>query len=1178
MNPLETYLTRLREIRSSGQAQPETSYYGALENLFNEIGKSLKPKVRCNMQLKNLGAGMPDGGLYTEDQLKAPRGRQKPLPQNPARGVIEVKPASDDAWLTADTEQVSRYWTKYRQVLVTNYRDFIFVGQDSSGKPVKLESYHLAKSETEFWRAAAHPRKTSEQHRTFAEFAMRAMLHAAPVASPQDVAWFLASYARDALARIELHDLPALTGVRSALEEALGLKFEGQKGEHFFRSTLVQTLFYGVFSAWVLWSKQHPNPVILSEAKNLSSSLGGRGFSPDITADQKKGASAPEDRRPHLFDWRLTAHLLRVPVLRKLFYEVADPGQLEELNLSEILNWTAAVLNRVDRPSFFSKFQEAHAVQYFYEPFLEAFDPELRKQLGVWYTPPEIVQYMVARVDTVLREELNVADGLAGKEVYVLDPCCGTGSYLVEVLNKIHETLKKKGDDALVAADLKEAAQKRVFGFELLPAPFVVSHLQLGLLLQNLGAPLAEKGNERIGVYLTNALTGWEPPKEPKTRLLYPELEEERDAAEHVKRDTPILVILGNPPYNGFAGVAVQEERALTDAYRTTKKAPPPQGQGLNDLYVRFYRVAERRIAEMSGHGVVCFISNYSWLDGDSFTGMRESYLEKFDSLWIDSLNGDKYETGKLTPDGLPDPSIFSTEWNPEGIQVGTAIGLLVRKREHKNSHSLQFRDFWGTRKWELLLESVVSDSKGFPNYEPVEPRVDLGLPFVPVSSSEAYLSWPILTELLPISFPGVQTKQDQLLIDIDELQLRKRLKDYFDPNISHEEMARAHPRSMDGSNACQPRPTREFLQKRGIRPEFFVPIEYRAFDRRWIYWEPETHLLGRKSPDFFPQVFPQNSFIEARQRESVTQFSRGMVVAGLADNFGNGFSSFFPKLVRNQSKHNLFTKPSSDPAVPAQNLSREAESYLASLRVQESTSPLFYHVTGIMHSPTYRASNSDVLRLDWPRIPLPDSKEALLASAQLGRQIAALLDTKNEVKGVTAGELRPELKPVAIPSRAGGGALKEPDLALTAGWGHAGKGGVTMPGKGRLVARPYSKPELDAIRQGAKALNLSEKEALAQLGESTCDVYLNDVAYWSNIPLKVWEYTIGGYQVIKKWLSYREQPLLGRALTKDEVRYVQEMARRIAAILLLQPALDANYESIKQHTFPWPPKSDGPA
>jgi predicted helicase len=150
---------------------------------------------------------------------------------------------------------------------------------------------------------------------------------------------------------------------------------------------------------------------------------------------------------------------------------------MESMDLNEVLDWAAATLNRVERGKFFDTFEERHAVQYFYEPFLEAFDPELRKDLGVWYTPTEIVDYMVERVDRVLREELALPDGLADPNVYVLDPCCGTGAYLVSVLNRIAETLRQKGGDALLAQDLKEAAINRVFGFEILPAPFVVAHL-----------------------------------------------------------------------------------------------------------------------------------------------------------------------------------------------------------------------------------------------------------------------------------------------------------------------------------------------------------------------------------------------------------------------------------------------------------------------------------------------------------------------------------------------------------------------------------------------------------------------------------------------------------------------------------------------------------------------------
>ena len=358
------------------------------------------------------------------------------------------------------------------------------------------------------------------------------------------------------------------------------------------------------------------------------------------------------------------------------------PGPLQPLGLVEVLDWTASALNRVDRDAFFARFSEGEAVPYFYEPFLQAFDPDLRKQLGVWYTPAEVVRYMVARVDQALKDDLGIPDGLAGENVYVLDPCCGTGAYLAEVLRRIAANLQRKGLGALTGAQVKQAATQRVFGFEIMPAPFVVAHLQVGLTMQELDAPLSEDGDERAGVFLTNALTGWEPAVQKP--LPFPELEQERERAERVKQDTPVLVILGNPPYNGFAGMAVDEERELSQAYRTTKQVRRPEGQGLNDLYVRFFRMAERRIAEKTGQGVVCFISNYSWLDGLSFTGMRERYLEAFDAIRIDNAcNGDKYQdrARRHWRAHTSDPSIFSiVRGTRSASRLAPAIATLLYK------------------------------------------------------------------------------------------------------------------------------------------------------------------------------------------------------------------------------------------------------------------------------------------------------------------------------------------------------------------------------------------------------------------------------------------------------------------------------------------------------------------
>ncbi len=1131
-HPLETYLHELREIRSSGAAVKEISYYGPLANLFNEIGRTLKPRVRCILTLKNQGAGLPDGGFFTNDQFQRVSEAEPLSGQIPARGAIEVKSTTEDVRRIAYGDQVARYLQRYRQVLVTNYRDFILVGYDDEGQPALLETYRLADSESAFWAAAVQPQKLSAIHGDrFADYLQRAMLHAAPLAAPGDVAWFLASYARDAKARIEETDLPALDTIRTALEEALGITFEGKRGSHFFLSTLVQTLFYGVFSAWVLWSKQHP----------------------------------PGNRKAR-FDWRTSAHYLRVPILRKLFYEAADPGQLDALHLSEVLDWAGAALNRVDRAAFFAAFAEDHAVQYFYEPFLEAFDPVLRKELGVWYTPTEIVRYMVARVDAVLREELQLPDGLADPCVYVLDPCCGTGAYLVEVLRRVATTLQEKGGDALLAHDLKRAAMERVFGFELLPAPFVVAHLQLGLLLQSLEAPLSDKKNERVGVYLTNALSGWEPPKGPKQQLLFRELEEERDAAEHVKHDVPILVILGNPPYNGFAGVAVKEERDLSNAYRTTKRAPAPQGQGLNDLYIRFFRMAERRIVEKTGKGVVCFISNYSWLDGLSFTGMRERYLDAFDHMWIDCLNGDKYKTGKLTPEGEPDPSVFSTEFNPEGIQVGTAIALLVHKEQSTGTEPVRFQHLWGKTKRTQLLETANQDGKSL--YQQLNPAVELGFPFMPTRVQSDYLSWPLLPEVFPVSFPGVKTSRDDMVVDIDRERLIQRMQQYFDPIISHEEMHRIAPRVMQDAARFAAKSTRDFLSKRGFLPQNIVQYCYRPFDVRWLYWEPETKLLDEKRSEYFPHVVKGNVWIISQQKPrrewSKPQFIRSI---GCLDLMDRGASCVPLYLRPVEEQKSLFSDLRQQESMNGTqlNLSDKAINYLNHAEKLEDTEALFYHFVAILHSSAYCVENSGALRQDWPRVPLPDSKKMLLASAKLGRQVAELLDPESRVSGVTTGTIRPELKTIAVVSREGGGSLRldAGDLDVTAGWGHAGKGGVTMPGKGKTVERDYTEEEQTAI--GAH-----DRAPFQSLGETTYDIYLTNSVYWKNVPARVWEYTSGGYQVIKKWLSYRERDLLGRSLTIDEAREVTNIARCITAILLLEPELDANYQATKQALYAW--------
>ena len=1099
LQAVEDYLSGLRRIRGSGGATGERSSYGPLAELLNAVGATLKPKVFCVGELADQGAGHPDFGLYTARQVQRGKPREGQVPE---RGVVEVKSVHGDTHAAQVREQTSRYWGRYRLVLVTNLREFTLIGPDAAGREESLEAFCVATTDTEFDRRLEQPRAFARDVGAgLSEYLCRALSHRAALAEPRDLAWLLASYARDGLARVQAAgDSSSLAAVRSALEDALGVRFEGERGARFFHSTLVQTLFYGVFSAWVLWSRQ--------------AGTGGA------------------------FNWREAVWHLRAPVLRALFQQLSDPGRLQPLGLVEVLDWASAALDRVDRRPFFARFNEGEAVPYFYEPFLEAFDPELRKQLGVWYTPTEVVRYMVTRVDKALKDDLDIADGLAADNVYVLDPCCGTGAYLAEVLRRIAANLHYRGLGALAGARVKQAATQRVFGFEIMPAPFVVAHLQVGLTMQELDAPLADDGLERPGVFLTNALTGWEP--EVQKPLPFPELEEERDRAGRVKQETPILVILGNPPYNGFAGMAVDEERELSVAYRTTKRVRRPEGQGLNDLYIRFFRMAERRIAEKTGQGVICFISNYSWLDGLSFTGMRERYLEAFDAIRIDCLNGDKYKTGKVAPDGSPDPSIFSTAGSPIGIQVGTAVATLVRRADHAPAPDIAFRDLWGHGKREKLIETADMEPDAL--YGSIEPILPLGLPFALMAVSDSWSDWPALPELFPVSFPGVKTSRDAFLVDVDIDRLRMRVADYFDRTVSHQEIERRYPAVMKSTARFDAETIRDTLLSRGGPIQAgFVRFTYRPFDIRWLYWECDTKLLDEKRADYPPHVFDGNLWLEAREREAKDDFSRGTVVSHLADNFGNGLSSFYPAWLRDDGigSDNSDTRRRS-------NLSNAARRYLQRLGV--SVDSLFHYVLAVLHDPAYRAANAGALRMEWPRIPLPGwpdgaasgAADAFGRAASRGGELARLLDPDTPVPGVTQGSLRPEISTIAVPATVDGRNMTDDDFALTTGWGHYGTADAVMPGQGRVTERDYTSAERAALG-----------DSCPTLGKTTFDVYLNDHAYWRNVPATVWTYKLGGYQVLKKWLSYREHNILQRALLADEIQHFTNTARRIGAILL---------------------------
>ncbi len=784
------YVSETRRLDSQ-PSSTENTFYPAIKNLIAAILKEqlLPFEIRVNTsEAKGKVRDMPDFVLG-DDKFVGVYGEVK-------RANVALE---DLAVSTEQKDQIGRYLAQTGVVLLSNVRGFGLLACVAGYERPKTGSVPPDKraliQQVDLWAAitGAGPRAKVDGAAVvdLLEIFERSVTDYAPLANPADLAKVLARQARDAKDQLP-EDLKPVKPLLDDYRQALGLSFhiDDEKGDRFFRSSLVQTAFYSLFAAWVLWDK-----------------------------------AAGTDARFEIDD----AHAyLPIPFLDALLHDIRHPKRLKALGLEAHIARAIATLNRVDRPLFRTRMTfptideqtSAAAITYFYEPFLEAFDPKLREDLGVWYTPPEIVRYQVRRVHHILKKELKRPRGLADPEVVILDPCCGTGAYLLEVARCIADEAKADGDQAAIGLELSRAFHERVIGFEILTAPFAVAQLQLYVLLDSLGAkPDADK---RLMVFLTNSLAGWRDSGDIK--LSFPEMRDEFDASQEVKHKAKIIVVMGNPPYDRFAGATQDDEAELVAHYKgielvddvdaKTKQVkrnefgrPKKKQRGksalfvdygvrkqlLDDLYIRFFRLAEERIGEEAKFGVVSYISNSSYLTGRSHPIMRKSLLSNFHRIWIDNLNGDKYRTGKLIPAGLPgagtaDQSAFTTEMDPRGIQPGTAIVTLVKRAEANTAPTktpVHYRDFWGLAKdkrAELIAALPTGVGKASKPYDPVKPTRENRWRLSPTMMEGGFEAWPALDELFPKSYQGVNPNRglEDSIVDTSRPALASRMKAYF--------------------------------------------------------------------------------------------------------------------------------------------------------------------------------------------------------------------------------------------------------------------------------------------------------------------------------------------------------------------------------------------------------------
>ncbi|WP_063825596.1 type ISP restriction/modification enzyme [Mesorhizobium amorphae] len=1116
---LEDYERQTRAL-SAQPGATEESYYPWIRQLLSAVLSHVKLPFEVRTGTSELrpdkGRDRPDFVL-ADGALIAAYGEAK----TPSISIQQLAMSTDR------DDQIGRYLARTGVVLVCNVGEIGLVlcraGHNRAGLDrVMPADRELVRTASLWSTGRAGFRDASD----LVELLQTTLLDSVPIGEPATLARVLALQAKAAKAALP-RDLRGLESLLEDYKDALGLSFDldDDEGREFFRSTLIQTAFYGLFAAWALWQRE------------------------------QDGTS---------FGWDRINRYLRIPFLAGLFHEFRNPSRLRHLDLERHLDRATDTLNRVDLevfrqqmtfPSLSDGDVASAAMTYFYEPFLEAFDPALKKTMGVWYTPPEIVRYQVRRAHELLKQELGRPLGLADENVVLLDPCCGTGAYILEAARCIAEELRATGEEGLVGLSLLKALTSRIFGFEVLTAPFAIAQLQLYVMLSDLRAP--PPNDQRLGIFLTNALTGWNDRRQ--LQLNFPELQQEFEAAQSIKQDADIVVILGNPPYDRQAAVRMEEEAGLIDHYKgvtyverrrrdgTTELVPERTSllfrhwgvrkQLLNDLYIRFYRLAEREIAEERDFGLVSLITNSSWLTGRSHPIMRESLLRNFHEIWIDNLNGDKYRTGKVIPAGIAgagtaDQSVFTTESDPRGIQTGVAIATFLKRgaeRTKPEETVVQYRDFWG--KAALKRRQLLSAESAAP-YRRLTPTRQNRWRLAPHAQAAGYEAWPSLEELFPIRMQGINPNRGITgsLIDVNKKDLTDRIAAYMKAesfvNASSACPGLAIPRAR-----YAPEKVWQSLRKLGFDESRVSPYLLFPFDQRWIYYEDRLKLLNEPRETLGANVDCECFLIAVPEPRKVSEarplFSRTLLDLHVHDRG----SVAIPAVVRIDALTGGRLANISPEIWAALREAWDKAGGLEAADAHLCANELIHICLAIMNSPAYRMEHASALGADWARVPIPRNPALARQVGELGRLVAALMDCSTDASSVLREILgRDKVASTAAIRRSDGHSISADDLRVTISYFGAAPG--------RFVPSD----------------------------EVSGELWINNDVYLANVPTAAWRCELGGYQTIRKWLGYRHVSRLeGRPMTLEEQRWLRNMILRLTALSALEAQMDELYSAASE-------------
>ncbi|MCD6416439.1 MAG: N-6 DNA methylase [Planctomycetes bacterium] len=1031
---VDGYLSALTEVAQRGDAREE-SFYGCLGDLLDAVAAEIGVNnAHVTTLPKQTEAGNPDFRVWN--------GRDR------ITGYIEAKrPSEERLDYVEDSEQLRRYRETFPNLILTNFFEFrLYRHGELIERALVARPFVLHTLETT--PPAEKPDELLGLLRKFFSYSVPRSYTA------ESLAVELARrtrFMRQLLAaelQREPSDGGALVGFYHAFREYL----IGRLNVEQFADLYAQTVTYGLFAARM---------------------------------------RAGEDfNRRVAFDYIPRT----IGILRDVFQFISLgdlPGQIEWIvdDISEVLAAADAgtILDR-----YYHNGKGSDPVIHFYETFLAEYDPQERERRGVYYTPEQVVSYIVRSLHALLKQKFDKADGLASEEVTVLDPAAGTMSFIARACQEAVREFEQKYGSGGREEFIRKHILRNFYAFELMMAPYAVGHLKMGFFLEELGHRLAE--DERFQLYLTNTL---EMEELGQTSLPgMSSLAEESRLAGEVKKQRPILVILGNPPYSGHSANKGDWILGKIGDYKYVDGKPlgEKNPKWLQDDYVKFLRFAQWKI-EQAGQGVVGMITNHSYLDNPTFRGMRQSLMRTFDEIYVLDLHGNSLKR-ETCPDGSKDENVFD-------IRQGVAIAFFI-KRGNGESENIHHADLWGLRqkKYDYLVKHDIQST----NWEQIEPKSEFYL-FVPRDEAalERFNGFAPVTGLFPVHSVGIVTSRDKFVIDFDRDALCRRIRQFRDPNMP-DEIVRSAFKLKENRNWTLS-DARATVRADERWEDKIVSCLYRPFDFRWLFYHSALIERGREEV-MRHMLAGRNLALMTCRQLSRLPWAHAMVSDHITDdcmvsNLTRERGYLLPLYLDPDASKNNLWEHLHESAERAPNLNTHALAALKDAYGREpSPEEIFHYVYAVLYAPAYREKYAEFLKIDFPRIPFT-------ADYGLFEKLAALGSRLAQLHLLSSGELDPPL------------------------------------------ARFHGEGDDRVARTKGKGFRYEAEDER---------VYINADQHFAPVPRDLWEYRIGGYQVLHKWLKDRRE----RRLSLEEIKTYCRVVTAIRYTIDAQGEIDAAYPDVE--------------